>query len=158
VTEAEAVTEQPEETPEPEEIKKPDPPAEEAKPKKVYTFTKTEETQLQKIGLAEMEVEGVEAMAHAMRVIINRVESDSFPDTIEGVIFQPKQFTPILNGSYYNMIPNKDSRKALEMVKAGWDETQGALYFEVTTDEPTWHSRSLKKLYEYKSTSFYTDK
>ena len=123
-----------------------------------YTFTDKEEIQLQKIGLAEMEVEGVTAMAHAMRVVINRVESDKFPNTIEAVIFQPKQFTPILNGSYYNQEPNEKSKEALEMIKAGWDETQGALYFEVTTDQPTWHNRTLKKLYEYGRTSFYIDK
>lgn len=54
---------------------------------------------------------------------------------------------------------NQDTEgKALEMVVQGWDESQGATYFEVTQSQSTWHSRNLQKLFEHQDISFYKEK
>ena len=39
-----------------------------------------------------------------------------------------------------------------------WDESQGATYFERTTDEATWHNTTLKKLFTHGNHTFYTEK
>lgn len=51
---------------------------------------------LLKIAMAEAEGESVEGKALVMLVVLNRVWSDEFPGTIEEVIFQPKQFSPVV--------------------------------------------------------------
>lgn len=49
--------------------------------------------------------------------------------------------------------------KALEMVQVEhWDESQGATYFERTTDEATWHNTTLKKLFTHGNHTFYTER
>ena len=53
-----------------------------------------------KIAMAEAESEGVKGKALVMLVVLNRVWSDEFPDTIEEVIFQKNQFSPVANGRY----------------------------------------------------------
>lgn len=53
---------------------------------------------LMKIAMAEAESEGVEGKALVMLVVLNRVWSDDFPDTIEEVIFQPRQFSVVTEG------------------------------------------------------------
>lgn len=55
---------------------------------------------LAKIAMAEAESEDTEGKALVMLVVLNRVWSDEFPDTIAGVIFQDGQFSPISNGRY----------------------------------------------------------
>lgn len=47
--------------------------------------------------------------------------------------------------------------KALVTVEH-WDESQGALYFEKASDESTWHSRNLQKLFTHGAHTFYTEK
>ena len=47
--------------------------------------------------MAEAESEDTEGKALVMLVVLNRVWDDEFPDTIEEVIFQKGQFSPISN-------------------------------------------------------------
>ena len=49
--------------------------------------------------------------------------------------------------------------KAMELITVEhWDESQGALYFEKASDESTWHSRNLQKLFTHGAHTFYTEK
>lgn len=76
---------------------------------------------LMKIAMAEAEGESVEGKALVMLVVLNRVWSDAFPDTIEEVIFQPRQFTPAVpGGRYYTTEPDDGCREALALVLDGW--------------------------------------
>jgi len=64
-------------------------------------------------------------------VVLNRVRSREYPNTIYGVIFDRKygvQFSPILNGSIYNQ-PSYQSRLAAMICLEGFDTSQGALFF-----------------------------
>lgn len=63
-------------------------------------------------------------------VILNRVNSNKFPNTIEGVVFQKKQFSPISDGRYYTVKPTEDTLLAIEYAFLFEDTTDGALYFE----------------------------
>lgn len=66
-------------------------------------------------------------------VVMNRVESSRFPDTVKGVVFQKSgglyQFSPVANGRYYRVKVSAQTREAVEKVLRGADESQGALYF-----------------------------
>lgn len=61
-------------------------------------------------------------------VVMNRVASKDFPDTVKGVIFQPKQFTPVSNRTIYNT-PHKHSITVAKMVLNGYMAEKNALYF-----------------------------
>ena len=99
---------------------------------------------LAKIAMAEAEGEDTEGKAYVIMVILNRILSDEFPDTIEDVIFQDNQFSPVSNGRFYNIEPNDDCWDALDMIQVDkWDKSQGALYFESCESEDNWHSRNL---------------
>ena len=113
---------------------------------------------LAKMAMAEAESEDTECKALVILVILNRVWSDGFPDTIEGVITQRNAFTPYKNGRYDRVEPDADCWEALDLVMSGWDESQGALYFETTTDEETWHNTHLDRLFEHGALTFYKEK
>lgn len=113
---------------------------------------------LAKIAMAEAEGEDTEGKALVILVVLNRVWSDDFPDTIEGVITEDTQFAAYENGRYDRVEPDADCYRALEMVQVEhWDESRGATYFERTTDETTWHNTTLKKLFTHGNHTFYTE-
>lgn len=114
---------------------------------------------LEKIAMAEAESEDTEGKALVMLVVLNRVWNTRFPDTIEAVIMQDGAFTPVSNGRYDKVEPDADCMKAMELITVEhWDESQGALYFEKASDESTWHSRNLQKLFTHGAHTFYTEK
>jgi spore germination cell wall hydrolase CwlJ-like protein len=122
-----------------------------------YNWDADESYMLANIAMAEAEGEDTEGKALVILVVLNRVESDEFPDTINGVITDSGQFTAYENGRYDKVEPNEDCYKALQMVEDGWDESQGALYFERSTTEETWHTTNLEKLFEHGNHTFYTE-
>lgn len=121
-------------------------------------WTEDEALMLVTLAMAEAEGEDTEGKALVILTVLNRVGSDSFPDTIEGVIFDPGQFSPVKPGHrYYTVEPNADCWEALRMVENGWDESQGALYFRTVTNKSTWHSRNLEELFTHGNHIFYTE-
>lgn len=116
---------------------------------------------LHKISIAEAGGESVESMALIMLVVLNRANDDYFPDSIEEVVFQKvsgkAQFTPTVDGNYNDAQPNEKSEKAMELVLSGWDESNGALYFEACKGE-SWHSKNLDLLFERDGIRFYKEK
>lgn len=117
-------------------------------------FSDNEESLLLRIGMCEASGESVECIANVMRTVLNRVEDDYFPDSIYDVLYQRGQFTPVSSGWIDTVQPSKKCYEALEMIKSGWDESQGALYFE-SCDGNSWHSRNLEYLYNYGNMRFY---
>ena len=119
---------------------------------------------LEKIAMAEAEGEGVEGKALVMLVVINRVRSDRFPDTIKEVIYQRTgsggwQFSTMQEGGrWYTTEPDRECREALELIRIEkWDESRGALYFE-SAGKSDWHRKNLEFLFRYGNHYFYTDK
>lgn len=114
---------------------------------------------LMKIAMAEAEGESIEGKALVILVVLNRVWSGQFPDSIEAVIFQHYgdvwQFSPVAEGGrYWTTEPNEECAEALALVESGWDESQGAFYFE-STGKDGWHSRNLEFLFEFGGHKFY---
>lgn len=56
-----------------------------------------------------------EMMIAVGSVVLNRVEDDRFPDTIEEVVFQPGQYSPTWNGAYFND-PTDEAVEVAEML------------------------------------------
>lgn len=122
-------------------------------------FTDEEEYLLAKLAMAEAEGEDLKGKAFVMLVVLNRVNDDEFPDTIKEVIFQESdgtyQFSPIGDGRFFKQEPSDECYEALELVKTGYDESKGALYFTSIKEQSTWHSRNLDFLFEHGGHLFY---
>lgn len=61
-------------------------------------------------------------------VVLNRVKSSSFPNTIAGVIYQSGAFDVVRDGQI-NMSPNSTAIKAAQDAINGWDPSYGAIYY-----------------------------
>ena len=61
-------------------------------------------------------------------VVLNRVKSASFPNTISAVIYQPYAFS-VVNDGQINLTPNQTAINAAKDAINGWDPTGGALYY-----------------------------
>ncbi len=61
-------------------------------------------------------------------VIMNRVKSSSFPNSISGVIYQKGAFTAVTDGQI-NLEPNQTAYNAARDAMNGWDPTYGCLYY-----------------------------
>ena len=61
-------------------------------------------------------------------VVMNRVRSSSFPNTISGVIYQSGAFDVVSDGQI-NLTPNATAKKAAQDAINGWDPSYGAIYY-----------------------------
>lgn len=61
-------------------------------------------------------------------VVLNRVKSSSFPNTISGVIYQSGAFDVVRDGQI-NLTPNSTAIKAAQDALNGWDPSYGAIYY-----------------------------
>lgn len=125
-----------------------------------FTYSKDWSAQesylLARIAMAEAEGCNTQTKTLIIMCVLNRVWSDEFPDTIEEVIFQENQFSPIDNGRWDRVEPNEDCYEAVKVVmEAKYDYSGGATYFESCSDEDNWHSRNLEFLYESEGIRFY---
>jgi N-acetylmuramoyl-L-alanine amidase len=78
---------------------------------------------------AEAQTESLEGKIAVACVVLNRVESPQFPDTIKEVIYAPGQFQPVANGE----INKPADEESIQAVKAALTEQRqiapGALFF-----------------------------
>lgn len=71
-------------------------------------------------------------------VILNRVKSPDFPNTISGVIYQPWAFTAVNDGQI-SLEPDQTAYNAASDAMNGWDPTYGCLYYyNPTTATSQW--------------------
>ena len=61
-------------------------------------------------------------------VVLNRVKSSAFPNTISGVVYQSGAFDCVADGQI-NLAPNETAKKAAQDALNGWDPTYGAIYY-----------------------------
>lgn len=83
---------------------------------------------LAKCVYAEARGESYEGQVAVAAVILNRVKSPDFPNTIAGVIYQPWAFTAVNDGQI-NLEPDKTAYSAAQDALNGWDPTYGCLYY-----------------------------
>lgn len=74
-------------------------------------------------------------------VVLNRVRSSQFPNTISGVIYQAGAFTAVSDGQI-NLTPNDTAYRAARDAMNGWDPTYGCLfYYNPRTATSAWIRR-----------------
>ena len=61
-------------------------------------------------------------------VVLNRVKSSSFPNTVAGVVYQAGAFDCVADGQI-NLSPNQNAINAARDALNGWDPTYGCLYY-----------------------------
>lgn len=110
---------------------------------------------LERLITAEAESESLIGQALVGRVVLNRVASPDFPDTVEGVIFEDKQFSVISNGRFESVVPGMDAYCAVNLICSGWDKSQGATYFEAVNNDSKWHEENLRYLFTEGGHHFY---
>ena len=120
-------------------------------PENVYLINCTQEERylLARLIHAEARGESLEGQIAVGAVVVNRVKSDKFPNTITEVIYQPGQFTPVVNGTL-PAVPQESAVIAAERALAGEDPTGGALFFynpNLTKNPQYWSTRpAIKKI------------
>lgn len=61
-------------------------------------------------------------------VVLNRVANPNFPNTLEGVIYQPWAFTALHDGQF-ELEPESTAYQAAQDALNGWDPTYGCIYY-----------------------------
>jgi hypothetical protein len=114
--------------------------------KDTIDITQSEAMMAMKIARAEGG-DSLDGQLWVLRVIINRMLSNDSDfktvNTIGEVAYQKGQFDVVKTGKFESAQLNENSHLALAMVEGGWDDTDGALWFEADSGESTWHSRNL---------------
>ncbi len=83
---------------------------------------------LAKVIAAEARGESYTGQVAVGAVVLNRVDSSSFPDTVSGVVYQAGAFSAVRD-SNWSVAPDSTSRKAAQDALNGWDPSGGALYY-----------------------------
>ncbi len=129
----------------------------------VINVTEKEYEILLRIVEAEATDEDVKGKMLVANVVLNRVNSDRFPNDIESVVFQKKgskyQFSPLKDGRYYKVEITETTRLAVDRVLAGEDESMGALFFVcreyANPKNLRWFDENLTNLFKYGCHEFF---
>ncbi|MBS6195827.1 MAG: cell wall hydrolase [Clostridiales bacterium] len=112
---------------------------------------------------AEAGGEDVEGRIMVANVILNRVESEEFPNDITSVIWDHSggspQFSPTADGRIYTVKVSDTTREAVNRAIDGEDLSEGALYFvaksQADVDKTEWFDENLTFLFQHGNHSFY---
>ena len=92
-------------------------------------------------------------------VILNRVESDEFPDTITDVVYEKRQFSPVSNGSINRCKVEEETVEAVDRALAGEDYSEGALFFmnrrASSGNNVSWFDTHLDYLFQHGGHEFF---
>ena len=92
-------------------------------------------------------------------VILNRVESDEFPDSVTEVVYEKQQFSPVSDGSLNRCKVSQETVEAVEAALAGEDYSEGALYFmnrkTASGKNVRWFDNHLDFLFKHGSHEFF---
>lgn len=92
--------------------------------------------------------EPYEGQVAVAAVILNRVQSPTFPNTVSGVIFEPRAFTAVADGQIW-LTPNETAKRAVLDAINGWDPSGNAIYYfnpETATSPWIWTRPQIKQI------------
>lgn len=81
-------------------------------------------------------------------VILNRLNSPTFPNTVSGVIFEPRAFTAVADGQIW-LEPNETARRAVLDAINGQDPSGNAMYYfnpDTATSGWIWSRPQIKRI------------
>ena len=114
---------------------------------------------LERIVEAEAGDQDLKGRILVANVVLNRVRSKEFPDSIREVVFERRQFSPISNGSYYSVHVSSLTKRAVRKALDGTDYSHGALYFMdrriSSSSNIAWFDSDLKRLFSYGCHEFF---
>ena len=91
-------------------------------------YSSSDVTLLARLVYAEARGEPYKGQVAVAAVVLNRVRSSEFPNTIAGVIYQKNAFSCVSDGQI-NLTPNAESKRAAQDALGGWDPSGGSLYY-----------------------------
>lgn len=126
----------------------------------IVELTQEEAEMIMKLAWSEAGNQGVEGQLVVMNVIMNRVENEDFPNTVREVIYQKHngqyQFAVMGNGVFKKANPTSETHMALAELEGGKDISQGALFFESSSNSSkSWHRKNKSFLFEEYGQRFY---
>ena len=130
-----------------------------------YQLTEKGLEVLLRIVEAEAGCEDEEGKLLVANVILNRLNSPKFPDSITEVVFQREngvaQFSPVYDGSYARAEVSEETVKAVGRALKGEDISDGALYFAARKyaedDRMRWFDEKLTLLFRYGGHEFFKE-
>ena len=116
-------------------------------PQKTIEVTYEDAQLLMKVAQAEAGNQGITGQWLVMCVVLNRVESEDFPDTVYEVIYQEGQFSTATNGALDKAEPTSDTHIALAYLEQG-NKAEKIIAFEnskcQSLDKYFWKAFSVK--------------
>lgn len=124
---------------------------------------KEDYTALLRLVEAEASGEDIRGKMLVANVVLNRVKSGKFPDTVREVIYQRNgktaQFSPVGSGKIDRVKVSRETKLAVDRVLQGEDESQGALYFVARSwadsENRQWFDKHLTLLFAYRGHEFF---
>ncbi len=113
------------------------------------------------LNIVQAEAGGCDAIGKILvaNVILNRVKSEVFPDTITDVVYEKSQFSPAMNGTIDQVKVSDSTKKSVIRALSGEDYSQGALYFmnrrSSQSGNTSWFDRKLTYLFQYEGHEFF---
>ena len=91
-------------------------------------------------------------------VIINRVLSKEFPNSVKAVVYEPSQFQPVSNGAINSVKVTAETIECVDRALDGEDYSNGALYFmnrRGSGSAAAWFDRHLTYLFAHDGHEFF---
>lgn len=115
---------------------------------------------------AEAGSEDIKGRVLVANVIMNRVKSDDFPNTVTEVVWDNSdgvpQFSPTYDGRINEVTVSDETKEAVKQALKGTDYSEGALFFiqksAAEAHNIKWFEKDLRKLFKYGVHEFYTYK
>lgn len=131
--------------------------------RRIYEISDEDYRTLLKIVEAEAGSEDEEGKLLVANVVLNRVKSDAFPDTVTEVVYQRDggvaQFSPVADGSLEKVEVSGETVSAVERALEGEDNSRGALYFAARNaadaENMRWFDTHLTRLFAYGGHEFF---
>ena len=132
----------------------------------VYDLSERDMELLLRIVEAEAGCEDEDGRILVANVVLNRMESELFPDSVAEVVLQTNngvsQFSPVSSGSIWTVEISEETREAVEKALEGENRSQGALFFAARkyadSKRMKWFDEKLDFLFEHGGHDFFTVK
>lgn len=108
---------------------------------------------LLKVAQAEAGNQGFVGQWLIMCTVMNRVESEDFPDTVKGVIYQEGQFATATNGAMNKAVPTAETHEALAYLESG-NKAENIVAFEGAGSD--YLERYFWRAFTFRDHTFYT--
>lgn len=113
------------------------------------------------LNLVQAEAGGCDTVGKILvaNVVLNRVKSEKFPNSITGVVYEKSQFTPAMNGTINRVEVSESTKECVARALNGEDYSQGALYFmnrgASQAGNTRWFDQKLTYLFQHDQHEFF---